>query len=101
MGQKAGQLSHLEAVHLQAPLVIDVHVLLLGRREELLIVQECGVPHRFSDLHHRTITSPCSPSPHSKCGSLAEHAGSAGEAHSIDIVNSEKRVHAQVKAWAG
>ena len=41
---------HLEAVHLDPPLVVYVHVLLLRRRPELLVVQEVHVAHRFSHL---------------------------------------------------
>lgn len=41
---------HLEAVHLQAALVVDVHILLLGRREKLLVVEEGHVAHRFPHL---------------------------------------------------
>ena len=42
--------AYLEAVHLQASLVIDVHIFLLGSRKELLIVQELDVPHSLFHL---------------------------------------------------
>ena len=41
---------HLQAVHFQAALVIDVCVLLLGCCKELLIVQDCHIPRCFSHL---------------------------------------------------
>lgn len=40
-----------QAVHLQAALVVDVHVLLLRRREERLVVQELDVARRLAHLH--------------------------------------------------
>ena len=43
----------LEAVHLQPPLVIDVHVLLLGSSKELLIVQQLDVSHRLFHLNNK------------------------------------------------
>ena len=54
---QAGAL-HLEAMHLQAPLVINVHILLLGRCEELLIVQQLHVSNVLPDLQPASQLSP-------------------------------------------
>lgn len=43
--------AHLEAVHLQATLVIDIHILLLGSCKELLIVQKLNIPDGFFHLN--------------------------------------------------
>ena len=42
--------TYLEAVHLQASLVIDVHILLLGSCKELLIVQKLDIPDSLFHL---------------------------------------------------
>ena len=42
--------AYLEAVHLQASLIVDVHVLLLGSRKELLTVQKLDIPDSLFHL---------------------------------------------------
>jgi hypothetical protein len=42
---------HLKAVYLDAPAVVDVHVLPLRRRPEELIVQEAHIADRLPHLY--------------------------------------------------
>ena len=93
--------AHLQAVHLQAALVIDVHVLLLSCCKELLIVENCHVPGRFSHLQHvpesvprqpQTDLSVCSESSRNVMRNLSTQSTLGLVWKSLSLLSSQLRI---------